>query len=422
MHDIVNVNGLKFIFSPLDNIETASLGVFLRIGSRFEKKRVKGVAHFLEHMLFKGSRKYSHLQIKREIEGRGGSLNAFTSQEITGYYAHFLKKNLAATLDILLDMVSCPLLRNEDIDKERKVILEEIKMYNDFPSSRATVLLDRLLWENHPLGQEVIGCKDTVKGIKRPDLNDFRNNYYIPSNMVISFSGAFPKKRIVALLRNKIKKDFPNSSLKTEAPSLCENIHIQCEKKDLEQSHLCLGFRSVSYMSKERIAAQLISVILGANMSSRLFEELREKRSLCYDISTETRKYKDSGAFLVHTGLDKSKIIIAFRTILRELNKIKEKKIPDKELSRAKDYYLGQMAMSLERPQGRMFIYAENYLTLNRICDFSNIKKEVESISPSQIKKLANEIFKFENICISCVGNVDDGLKKRIRQALDKSA
>jgi len=371
-------------------------------------------------MLFKGSKNYSHLQIKREVEGRGGALNAFTSQEIAGYYAHFLNKNLARTLDILLDMVSFPLLKKRDIDKERNVILEEIKMYNDFPSTRAGVLLDGLLWPSHPLGQEVIGYKSTVKVMRALDLEVFRNKYYIPSNMVISFSGAFPKKKITTLLADKIEKSSKKLTLKTKAPLSLKKIEVKCEKKNLEQSHLCIGFRSVSYLSSNKITAQLINVILGANMSSRLFEELREKKSLCYDISTETRKYKDSGAFLIHVGLDKSKVIIATKSILRELSELKNTKVSFGELSRAKDYYLGQIAMNLERPQGRMFYLAESYLTLGKIHHFTDIKKKVEAITSLQIKELAGDIFNFRNICISCVGNINEGLESQIRQLLIK--
>jgi predicted Zn-dependent peptidase len=418
MYEVTNINGATFIFSPFSNRETASLGVFLRIGSRFEHKKVKGIAHFLEHMLFKGSKNYSYRQIKQEIEGRGGSLNGFTSQEITAFYAQFLNKNIGLTLDILLDMVSVPILKVQDIEKERNVILEEIKMYNDLPSSRSAIILDQLLWPDHPLGEEVIGHSSTVKAIKQADLNDFNKKYYTPSNTVVVFSGNFSKEKIISLLKEKVKKDSRKLNLKATAPLPLRKLNIKTEKRSIEQTHLCLGFRSISYASPQRLTVQLINVILGANMSSRLFEELREKRSLCYDISTDLRKYKDSGAFLIHTSLDKSKILIAINIILKELNKIKEKEISRKELIRAKDYLLGQIAMSLERPGGRMFYLAENYITLGKIDTFDSIKKKVEAVTPCQIRDLAQQIFKFENICISCVGNVEDDLQERIRKAV----
>jgi len=394
----------------------------LRGGARFEERKVKGIAHFLEHMLFKGSRSYSHRQIKREIEGRGGSLNAFTSQEITAYYAHFLNKNLPRALDILLDMVFNPLLKEQEINKEKNVILEEIKMYNDLPSSRAGMLLDRLLWKNHPLGEEIIGYVDTVKGVNRKDLDNFRKKYYIPSNIVISFSGAYNKDKIVDLLAKKIRKTKQKIRLKYSSPSSCQGLEVECEKKSLEQSHLCLGFQSISYQSDKRVIVQLLNVILGANMSSRLFEELREKRSLCYDVSTEVRKYRDSGAFSIHLGLDKSKLTVALSSLLRELERIKRKEVFSRELSRAKDYFLGQVAMSLERPQGRMFYLAESFLTLGKIHNFAQIKEKVEAITPKEIKSLAKDIFKFENMRISFVGNIKDKSEELIRKIAKKGA
>lgn len=417
-YEIINIKGATLIFSSFQNIETASLGVFLKVGSRFERKSVKGIAHFLEHMLFKGSKNYSYRQIKREIEGRGGSLNAFTSQEITAYYAHFLNKNLKATLDILLDMVYQPLLKKKDIDKERNVILEEIKMYNDLPLPRAIMILDKLLFKKHPLGEEVIGYPETVKKIQGRDLENFRDKYYISPNMVISFCGAFSKEEIVNLLREKIKEDARKIKLNTVAPYRCQGLSIKCERKEFEQTQLCLGFRSISYLNPEKFVVQLINVILGANMSSRLFEELREKKSLCYDIATEVKKYRDSGAFLIHMGLDKNKIIVALATVLKELNKIREKEVSIKELSRAKDYLLGQIAMSLERPQSRMFYFAESYLTQNKIYDFKDIKREIDSITPLRIKKVAKNIFKFKNMCISCVGNIEKDLEAKIRKTV----
>ncbi len=420
MYELFDINGATFIFSPIKNIKTASLGVFLKIGSRFESKKVKGIAHFLEHMLFKGSNKYSYLKIKREIEGRGGALNAFTSHEITGYYAHFLSKNLPIVLDILVDMVLNPKLKKDDIDKERNVILEEIKMYNDIPSSRAIMLMDRLLWKDHPLGEEVIGYDSTVKKINNRDLREFKNKYYDPSNMVISFSGDYNKEKIVKLLNKKIKKSKKRVKLKTKPPSLGRGVSIKTEKKTLEQSHLCLGFRGSVHLKNKRVIAQIINIILGANMSSRLFEELREKKSLCYEISTEVRKYKDSGAFLIHMGLDKSKITLAIKTILKELNKIKEKQISQKELHRAKDYLVGQLTMTLERPQARMFYLAENKINKGKIQDLDALKKEIDSISATQIMGLSKEIFNFKNIRICCVGNIDQKLDDRIKKALKK--
>lgn len=420
MYKIIKVNGATFIFSPFRELETASLGVFLGVGSRFEEKGLKGIAHYLEHVLFKGSKKYSYRRIKREIEGRGGGLNAFTSHEMTGYYAQFLNKNLKITLDILLDMVINPRLKEEDIDKERNVILEEIKMYNDLPASRSGILLDRIIWPNHPLGEEVIGYDSTVKKIKRDNLVKFKEDFYCPRNMVIAFSGDFDETAIVELLREKISEGKELGLIEKKRPNYLRGLHIDMERKKLQQTHLCIGFRSVSYLSKQAVVSELINIILGANMSSRLFEALREKRSLCYDVSTEARKYKDSGAFVIHSGLDESRLEIAVETILNELRGLKEKEVSIKELNRAKDYLLGQIAMGIERPSGRMFFLAESFLSRGKIITLEDIKKKAQEVTPLRIREFAGNLFRFENMCISCVGDLKEELEQKIRKIVEK--
>lgn len=394
------------------------MGIFLRIGSRFEEKRLKGIAHFLEHMVFKGTKNYTHRKIKQEIEGRGGLLNAFTSQELTAYHANFLKKNFTQTLDILLDMVQNPLFRPFDIQKERKVILQEIKMYNDLPSARAGMLVESLLWKGHALGEDVIGTTQTVNNVLESDLKAFRNKYYAPSNTVISLSGAFPRREVLDIIKARAKGSKAKVNLASPKPKPLSGVRIAIEKKPYEQAHLYLGFRGVPYMSRERMVLRLLNVILGANMSSRLFEELREKRSLCYDISTEARSYKDSGGFLIHLGLDASKVELAIKVILAQLNRLKQKEVPAKELSRAKDYLLGQIAMALETSQGRMGYAAQSYINLGEIDSFLALKKKIEAVSASQIRQLVKDLFSFDRVCVSCVGNIKEGLDSQIRRLI----
>lgn len=404
------------IFSSFEEIQTSSLGIFLKTGSRYETKNIRGIAHFLEHLLFKGSKKYTHKKIKREIEGRGGSLNGFTSQEVTAYYTHFLNKNLKPTLDILVDMVFNPLLRSTDIEKERNVILEEIKMYDDLPLPRASTVLDGMLWPNHPLGEEVIGIAQTVKGINRSDLLTFKDKHYSSLNMIISCCGNIDHLRLRDLLEQRIKKTKARPIKKQASPAPLKGLHVKAEGKALQQTYLCMGFRGPSYASDKIFIAQLLHIILGANMSSRLFEEVREKRGLCYDISTEVKKYQDSGALIIHLGLDKSKIEVALRAILKELKKMKDGLVSPKELERAKDYLLGQIVMRLERPQGRMFYMADNYISLKKIYTTDEIRQKIYQISTRQIRDLAREILTFNNMCISCVGGIDkQKIEGRIR-------
>ena len=418
-YKILKLNNLTFIFSPFRGFNTACLGIFLKVGARYEKKKEKGIAHFLEHILFKGSENYSYKEIKREIEGRGGMLNGFTSQETTGYYAQFLNKNIKITLDILWDMVTNPLFDEKEIEKERKVILEEIKMHHDFPATRSMSLLEKILWKGHPLGEEVIGSASSVERIGRKELIEFKEQHYIPSNMVICCVGDFEERQLLEMLREKIEKvEERKKILRCQPPTSLKAADVLIERRELDQTHLCVGFRAPSYRSKERLTVELLHTILGANMSSRLFEELRERKALCYEISTEIRRYKDSGAFVIHLGVDKGNIVLALREILKELKKIKEKEVPKKELERAKDFLLGQILMSLEKPQGRMFHLSDFYIALGKIYTVKEIKEEINKINTLRIKMVANKIFLPHKICVSCVGKVEETLAEQLKKVI----
>jgi len=421
MFEIINVNGISVILSSMPGFSTTGLGVFVRAGARFEDKTVKGIAHFTEHMLFKGTDKFSYKDIKQEIEGRGGSLNGYTAQESAAYYAQFLKKNLEVTFDILGDMVTRPGFDQKEIEKERNVVLEELKMYNDLPHFRALSLLDQQLWPDHPLGQDIIGTVDSVKKIGRKDFQSFKNRFYRPEHMCICCVGDVPRDKLVFLVKNK----FSSSGKKKikfagKQPQPLKGRKIAAEHKPLDQTHLCLGFRGVSYKDEFRFEEELLHVVLGANMSSRLFEEVREKRGLCYDVSTDTKKFADSGAFIIHCGLDEKNVPLALARIIRELKKIKKRLAGKRELERAKDYLLGQLSMSLERTGGRMFYCAESYLNQGKILSFFQLEQRIRRIEPEALTSLADKIFNFDKMCISCVGNVDDNINKTLSRVVDQ--
>ena len=422
MFDIIDTSGAKIVFSRLNGFKTASVGVFINAGARHEDKRIKGIAHFLEHMIFKGSKKYSYRAIKQEIEGRGGLLNGFTSQEATAYYSQCLSKNVYKNMDILLDMALFPSLDPKEMKKERNVVLEEVKMHNDLPSIRASILLDRLLWKGHPLGEEVIGYMDTIVNIRREDLNRFRHKFYTSRNMIIVCVADCDKDKLADKIADKLIKAKGRSvRFKMHPPLPLAKIGVSTEEKEINQSHICVGFRGPSYRSKERFAAELLHIILGANMSSRLFEEIREKRGLCYDVSTEVRKFRDSGAFCIHAGLDANNIITALKNIFKQLYLVKTKRISAGELDRAKDYMLGQIIMGMEKPEGRMFYLADSYLALRKIYAQEELVYLIRKISSKDIMLLANRIFDFKRMCISCVSGSIKNAEEKIKDLINSS-
>jgi predicted Zn-dependent peptidase len=396
-------NGLRIISNNLKSREAVSLGIWIGVGGRFEPDADRGISHYLEHMLFKGSKKYCCQDIKESIEGKGGYLNAFTAEEFTCYLVKVLKNNLYESLDILSDMVLNPVLDEEEINKERTVIIEEIKMYKDLPQHFVLELLDELLWSNHPLGQNLAGTIETVSAIDKLKLSNFQKKFYRDCNIVISVCGAFDSNK----LTSRVKKIFSNKQIGqiiNPSPIKDENLtaKIKCLNKDTEQSHLALGFRSYNRSHPDRFALDLLNIIMGANMSSRLFQEVREKRGLAYAIGSNVKRFKDTGAFIVHAGVDNRKVEDAVGVIAQELEKVK-KGVNLSEFKRAKDFYLGQLIMSLEDVSDYMLLMGESIMSLDRVYTLKEIKAKVTKVTISDIKRVAKETFDLDNINLSLI-------------------
>jgi predicted Zn-dependent peptidase len=416
-------NGLRIITHPMKRMQSAALGIWIKVGGRYETPDYKGIAHFLEHLAFKGSKKYSCRRIKESIEGVGGSLNGFTSEELTCYLVKLPNLHLGLALDVLSDMVINPILHPEEIGKERTVIQEEIKMYKDLPQSYVYELLDELLWPNQPLGMTIIGTVESISRINKENLSLFKNQYYVPSNIVVSAAGLLEHNKFT----NRIRNIF--SSLKSRNVStflrVKEEQHqpqLKLLHKDTEQTHLALGFHSFRRDHPLRYALGLLHIILGANMSSRLFNELREKRGLAYEIGTQVKYFQDTGAFIVHAGIDNRKVNESVKLILKELEKAKHKLISIDEFKRAKEFYLGQLALSLEETLDNMLWIGESTATLDEVYSLKDITKKINKIRREDIRKVADYIFQEKSLNLALIGPFKDSeqslysqLKARLR-------
>ncbi|MBI4972755.1 MAG: insulinase family protein [Candidatus Omnitrophica bacterium] len=384
-------NGLRIVTHQMSKMQSAALGVWIKVGARYESAEFKGIAHYLEHLLFKGSKKYSCRKIKESIEGLGGSLNGFTSEELTCYLAKMPARYLELALDILSDMVLNPLLLESDIEKERAVILEEIKMYKDQPASYVHELLDELLWPNQPLGTPVIGRFESVSKIKREDLSLFKKKHYLPANIIISAAGLLEHNKFVKKIKNKflpIKEEGINTFLAAEEKQ--DKPQAKLFYKDTEQTHLALGFHA---FRRDHPLKHALS---------------REKRGLAYEIGTHLRRFYDSGAFGVHAGIDNRKVLPAIKIILKELKKIKDKPISQDEFRRAKEFYLGQLMLGLEDTLDHMLWIGEASATLNRTYTLKDIVNQVRKVKRQDIREAANNIFKEEKLNIALVGPIKD--------------
>ncbi|MDP2937786.1 MAG: pitrilysin family protein [Candidatus Omnitrophota bacterium] len=402
-------NGLRIITHPMKRMQSVALGIWIKVGGRYEAPDYKGIAHFLEHLAFKGSKKYSCRRIKESIEGVGGSLNGFTSEELTCYLVKLPNLHLNLSLDILSDMVINPLLHPEEIEKERTVILEEIKMYKDLPQSYVYELLDELLWPKQPLGMAITGTVESVNRINREGLSLFEKQYYVPSNIIVSAAGLLEHNKFT----NRIKNIF--SSLKTKNVSAFLKVkeeqlrpQLKLLHKDTEQTHLVLGFHGFRRDHPSRYALGLLHVILGANMSSRLFNELREKKGLAYEIGTQVKCFQDTGAFIVHAGIDNHKVNESVELILKELEKAKNQLVSIDEFKRAKEFYLGQLALSLEETLDNMLWIGESTAALDEVYSLKDITKKINKIRREDIREVAEYIFKEKSLNLALIGPLKD--------------
>lgn len=402
-------NGVRVITHNMPDMKSVAIGIWVRIGARYETVENKGISHYLEHILFKGSKHYSCRKLKESIEGVGGSLNGFTSEELTCYLVKLPHRYVDLGLEILSDMVINPLLPKEEVEKERTVILEELKMYKDLPQSYVHELLDELLWPRQILGMSVIGSVESINAIRKEDLSLYKNRHYTPLNIVVSAAGLLDHNRFVkrigkvfSRLNDRNINTFQGVKVEQDSPQL-KLLH-----KDTEQTHIALGFHSIKRDDPLKYAQGLLHIILGANMSSRLFNEVREKKGLAYEIGTQTKCYYDTGAFLVHAGIDNRKVNDAIEVILKEFEKIKDKLVANDELKRAKEFYLGQLELALEETMDNMLWIGESTAALDKTYNLKEIIKEVNCIKREDVRSIAKYIFKQNNINLAVIGPVSE--------------
>lgn len=401
-------NGLTIVSCDMTERASLALGIWIRVGGRYEEQKIKGISHFIEHLLFKGSKSYSCREIKESIEGIGGSLNGFTSEELTCYLAKIPASHLEPCFKILADMVLNPLFDQEELTKEKTVILEEIKMYRDQPQSHVYELLDELMWPNQPLGFPIAGFPESVTSMSRSDLLGFKEGHYTASNMVVSAAGCLKNEKLVALC----KKIFPKTKpvpINKFIPVVEKQASAQLKLLDkaTEQTHMVLGFHSFKRDHPLKYALGLLNIILGGNMSSRLFNEVRELKGLAYEIGTGIKRFFDTGAFVVHAGIDNRKVIDALTVILNELRKIKEEQVSEDEFRRAKEFYLGQLKLGLEDTLEHMLWIGESTTALNKIYTPESIIKEVNKVKRSDLREVANEIFQDKSLNLSLIGPLE---------------
>lgn len=415
-------NGLKLVVVPKKTSQTATVLVLIPVGSRYEPSNLCGASHFIEHMMFKGTKKRpSSLAIAQELDGIGADYNAFTGKDHTGYWIKTVNSKIEIAMDVLADMLFNSLFDRKEFQQEKGVILEEIKMYQENPLLYIDDLFENTLYQRHSLGQLISGQISDVKNMSRRILLEYKKCFYQPNQMVISVSGGVKKSEIFNLVkkyfgreRGKAKKNGFNVF---EPPKNKEKHRVKILFKDLKQVQIALGGLAYSYTHPKIEALRLLSTILGGNMSSRLFTEVRVKKGLAYVINTDLNIYQDTGNYGIFAGVDKNKTIEAIEVILKELKKVKDKGVTKEELSRAKDYFEGSIRLYLEDSANLAKWYGKQILLIGRAFTPSQKLEEIKKVKTEDLQGVAKSIFK--NINLSLIGPIKD--KQAILRLLEKT-
>jgi len=413
-------NGLSVLSVPLKGRRSVGLAIWAKVGARFESKRLSGISHCLEHMLFKGTKHRSTRRIKEDVEGVGGIMNAFTGEESTCYYIKIMRDHAESAFDVLADMARYATLDRHEFAKERTVILEEIKMYMDLPSQHVHELLNELMWPDQPLGRPIAGNVKTVSQMNVGELRAHMKRYYRPSNLLVSFSGDIPHAEAMRLA----EKAFQNNSAKhaltfTKSKSWQNTARFRLVNKKTEQMHVAIGFHALAKRHPDRYPLSILNTILGANMSSRLFEEVREKRGLAYEIRSGIGLYEDAGVLGISVGVEPKKAKLAIRVVMRELKRLKKKLVSPGELKRAKEYYIGQFNLGLEDTLDHMLWVGERCLFNDELPNHRLIMQQIQSVTVDDVQRLANKIFRTRNLNLSLIGPYQSGFERAMESECD---
>ena len=403
-------NGLPVVMEPLKNMRSVVVGIWVKVGSRYEPTEQNGISHFLEHMYFKGTKKRSAKDISVETDSLGGELNAFTSRENTTFYVKVLDEFLKQGLELLLDIFLNSTFPDEDIEKEKKIVKEEIKMVEDTPDDYIHDLSNRTIWGDTGIGQSVLGRRETIRAFTRNDILSHIKKYYGTKDIVIACAGNFEHDQLISILNKDLGNLRRGSEPERGAPPEFHN-RIEVFNKELSEAHLCVGIKGMPHASKERYCLYIINTILGAGVSSRLFQEIREKRGLAYSIYSFVASYIDTGVWGVYAGVSRKKVREVIELILQEIYSLKDT-LHDAELHRAKNQLKGNIILGLESTGSRMNNIARQEIYHGKYFSPKEIMHEIDAITLDQTKELCEKLLRKETLSLTVYGPVNgDDLK-----------
>ena len=397
-------NGIRVVTEAIPTLDSVSIGIWIATGSRDEGPGERGLSHFIEHLLFKGTQKRSAFDISRDIESVGGTINAFTGKEYTCYHAKVLTRDTPLAVDILADIVAHSAFDPQEIERERMVVVQEIKMVEDTPDDYIHDLFHRSFWGDHPLGYPITGLQENVLSFQRDHITAFVQRRYTPDRMIVAAAGDLDHKQFVELIEAQLGGLQANSSPSPREGAKGCTTRMQVAYRDLEQVHVCLGTVGIPYDHRLRFAGHTLNTLLGGNMSSRLFQEVREKRGLTYSIYSFLSTYADTGLFGVYAGTTKDELQEVVDLTLQELQAIQAGKIREEDLSAAKEYLRGGMILSMEGSDGRMSRLAKDEICFGRHIPLEEVLGELDAVSQGSITEVVHEMLDSHSLCLTLLG------------------
>jgi predicted Zn-dependent peptidase len=400
-------NGLVVLTEPMDHVHSVSVGIWLRSGSRQEPPELNGISHFVEHMVFKGTARRTAEEIAREVDSIGGMLDAFTSKEMVCFNARVLDEHLPRVFDVLADLVLEPNFASEDIAREQSVVLEEIRMTQDNPEDLVHELFAEHFWSPHALGKPILGTAETVSGFTRNSVQDWFRSQYAPNRLVITAAGHLTHSQLVDLVAARFAHLVPSQIDNLDvAPAAASHITLRT-KRELEQVHICLGVPALPATDRRRFAVSVLNNVLGGGMSSRLFQNIRERQGLAYAIFSEISAYHDAGVLSVYAGTSIETAAQVVRSVLAEFRRLKDEMLDPAELRRAKDHLKGATLLALESSGQRMSSLARNHLYFNHQFTPEELISKLEAVTAEDVQMVAREFFQPERLAASVVGNLN---------------
>ncbi|MBZ5706732.1 MAG: insulinase family protein [Acidobacteriia bacterium] len=408
IHREVLPNGLTIITEEMQHIRSISIGIWVKTGSRDEDLQWNGISHFIEHMVFKGTKHRTAEDIARQVDSIGGNMDAFTAKECICFNVKVLDEHLPIAMDVLGDLVLNPVFDVQDIGRERGVILEEIKMDEDNPDYLVHEIFTQNFWKDHPLGKPILGTKETVKRFDRDPVLDFYGQRFAPGNLIVCAAGNLKHAQFVEVVAKHFQHIKPmKNGFHSPQPKIVPRIILR-NKKALEQVQICVGVPSHPIAHERRHASYILNTLLGGGMSSRLFQNIRERQGLAYAIYSDLSPYRDTGCLSVYAGTSRESAIKVVECVVSEFRKLKSEPVSDEELRRSKDQLKGSLMLSLESSIARMSNLARQEMYFDHFYGLDELIEKIEGVTAQDLQELANEFFQTESIAVTVLGNLHD--------------